>query len=105
MKTKHRKTTNRRKEQSAPAPRFNSPQLIQKRRVEWRCKVPSTFKCMLCEKGRGDVLLHYGNGSAVVKLVVCDVCAVLPVEVVAWEYERKMREPSVFPRNHSDETW
>ena len=61
----------------------NSPRLIHKRKIAWKCYVPRSFPCFLCGRGRGEWSVHLGVGDAIVKAVLCTGCANLPVVVVA----------------------
>lgn len=65
----------------------NSPRLVYKGHINWKCKVPGSFPCFLCGEGRGEFSLHYSNNGVLVKLVVCGECVNLPVETVVERFE------------------
>lgn len=62
---------------------INSPRLIHKRKIPWKCYVPKGFTCFLCGRGKGEWSVHFGVEEVLYKVVLCNGCQQLPVEVIA----------------------
>lgn len=64
-------------------PDQNSPRLIHKSKIKWKCAWPEGFTCFLCRRGKGEWSVHIGVGILLVKSIVCTSCANLSLSIIA----------------------